>query len=184
MNLGPVAHRYAKALLKYSQETSTGEKVYSQVDILVRIMMKYRQFADAIQKHPELPLDSKLAFIDSALGESMSDELKRFVTLVYEHKRMEYMERILYSFLEQYRSVNSIKVGHLITACKITGLKERLQEILGRGTGATVILEEDTDSAILGGFILNIDDLLMDASVEGQFRQLRKELIDNNNRIV
>ena len=47
-----------------------------------------------------------------------------------------------------------------------------------------MLLEEDVNPEILGGFVLNIDDLMMDASVEGQFRLLRRELIDNNNRIV
>ena len=47
-----------------------------------------------------------------------------------------------------------------------------------------MILDEDIDPSVLGGFVLSIEDLRMDASVAGQFRMLRRELIDNNNRIV
>ena len=184
MNTGPIAHRYAKALLKFVMETGAGEKVYSQACVLVLRMQGYRQLADAIGKHPELPLERKKEILAAALGEPLSAELDRFVSLVYDRGRMDCIERILYSFVEQYRSANAIKVGTLVTACPVEGLKARLEGILSGVTGARVLLEEDVNPEVLGGFVLKIDDLLMDASVEGHFRQLRRALIDNTNRIV
>ena len=184
MNTGPIAHRYAKALLKFIHETGAGEQLYSQACVFVLRMQEIRQLADAVQKNPEVTLERKLEILESALGEPMADALRRFVVLVYEHKRIEYFERMLYSFIEQYRSANGIMVGKLVTAAPVAGLKERLQTALSEKTGVSVLLEEDVDPEILGGFVLNIDDLMMDASVEGQFRLLRRELIDNNNRIV
>jgi F-type H+-transporting ATPase subunit delta len=184
MNTGPIAHRYAKALLKYVQETGAGEEVYSQAAVLVLRMQELRQFADAVQKHPELPLDKKRSLLDSALGTPMAEPLRRFTALVYAQGRIEIFERMLYSFMEQYRAANGLKIGRLVTAVPVPGLKERLQVILGEQTGATVLLESEINSDILGGFILNIDDLRMDASVDGQLRLLRRKLIDSTNRIV
>ena len=74
--------------------------------------------------------------------------------------------------------------GKLVTAAPVAGLKERLQDALTEKTGVSVLLDEAVNPEILGGFVLNIDDYRVDASVEGQFRLLRRELIDNNNRIV
>ena len=184
MNTGPIAHRYAKAALKYAQDTGSGEKLYSQACVLVLRMQELRQLADAVQKHPEVSLERKLEILDTALGELMAEELRRFVVLVYEQKRIEHFERMLYSFIEQYRSANAIMVGKLVTAAPVAGLKERLQAALAEKTGVSVLLDEDINPEILGGFVLNIDDYRVDASVEGQFRLLRRELIDNNNRIV
>ena len=186
MNTGPIAHRYAKALLKYvgAEHTGSAELVYSQACVLVFRMQEFRQFAEAVQKHPELTLERRMEVLDSALGEPMAEELRRFVVLVYEQKRMEFFERMLYSFIEQYRSANAIMVGKLVTAAPVEGLKERLQAALSEKTGVSVLLEDEVDPEILGGFVLDIEDLRMDASVEGQFRLLRRELIDNNNRIV
>lgn len=181
MNTGPVAHRYAKALLKFVQEAKTGEKVYSQVGMLVARMHGIQQLKDILQKHPELPLDRKLEILDSALGEPASHELKRFVKLVDANGRMEYLERMLYSFLEQYREANAIKVGRVVTACPVPGLRDRLQSILSEMTAASVYIDEEVDPTLIGGFVLNIDDLRMDASVEGQFRRLRQELISLTN---
>ena len=184
MNTGPIAHRYAKALLKYVQETSSGETIYSQACVLVYRMRELRPLADAIQKHPEVSLERKLEIISTTLGEPIEEHLRRFVVLVHEHKRIDYLERMLYSFIEQYRGANGIMVGKLVTAAPVDGLKDRLQVVLGEKTGVSVILDEDIDPSVLGGFVLSIEDLRMDASVAGQFRMLRRELIDNNNRIV
>lgn len=184
MNTGPIAHRYAKALLKFTPETAAGEHIYSQACVLVLRMQELRPLAEAVQKHPEVSLDRKIALLDAALGEPMAEELRRFIVLVYEHKRIEHFERMLYSFIEQYRSAHSIMVGKLVTAAPVAGLKERLQDALTEKTGVSVLLAEDVNPEILGGFVLNIDDYRLDASVEGQFRLLRRELIDNNNRIV
>ena len=184
MNTGPIAHRYAKAFLKFTQETAAGDENYSQACVLVLRMQELRPLADAVQKHPEVSLDRKLAILEAALGEPMTEELHRFFIMVYEQKRIEHFERMLYSFIDQYRSAYSIMVGKLVMAAPIDGLKERMQVALAEKTGLSVLLDEDVNPEILGGFVLNIDDYRVDASVEGQFRLLRRKLIDNNNRIV
>lgn len=180
MNTGPIAHRYAKALLKFV----AGDTVYSQACVLVYRMQELRQLADAIQKHPEISLERKLEILSSAVGEPLDAQLRRFVAIVHDNKRMEYLERMLYSFIEQYRAAHSIMVGKLVTAAPVAGLKDRLQEVLSAKAGVSVILDEEVDPSVLGGFVLSIEDLRMDASVAGQFQLLRRELIDNNNRIV
>ena len=71
-----------------------------------------------------------------------------------------------------------------MTALPDPGLKDKLKQVVLEKTGFDLILEESIDPDIIGGFILEVEDLRMDASVEAQFRRLRRELIDNNNRIV
>ena len=63
-------------------------------------------------------------------------------------------------------------------------LKEALEIYMQKKTGAVVQLEESIDESLIGGFILQVDDLRMDASVATQLRVLRRELIDDRNRIV
>ena len=184
MNTGPIAHRYAKALLKHVQETGAGEKVYSQACVLVLRMQEIRQLADVIQKHPEVTLEQKLQLLESAIGEPLADELVRFVRLVYENKRIEHLLRMLSSFLDQYRACCGMKVGRLVTARPVPQLKASLEEFMHRQTGAVVQLEESVDESLIGGFVLQVDDLQMDASVAAQLQMLRRELIDNNNRII
>lgn len=184
MNAGPIAHRYAKALLKLVQETGAGEKVYSQAGMLVLRMQEIRQLTDVIQKHSEVGLDRKLEILQAAVGEPLADELVRFVKLVCENGRIDLFERIMTSFLDQYRAINGIKVGRLVTACPAPQLKETLETLMQEKTGAKVMLQERVNEDLVGGFVLQVEDMQMDASVQTQLRRLHNELVDKANRIV
>ncbi len=182
MNAGIVASRYAKALLRFVRETGNGDKVYSQAGILVLRMSELRDLKDYIQIHDEISLEKKLDLIEAALGEAMSMEIKRFVLLVHERRRMEYFLRMLYSFISQYREANNIKVGRLITALPAEGLSERMSSLFHEKTGAEVHLETKVNPEILGGFIFELDGWRLDASVENRFREIRRQLIENNKK--
>lgn len=184
MNTGPIALRYAKALLKLVKETGAGEKVYSQVSVLVLRMQEIRQLADVIQKHPELCADRRLEILEAALGEPPAGELVRFVRLLCTNRRIDLFQRILISFLDQYRASNGIKVGYLITASPATQLKASLEGLMHDRTGARVILEERVDETLIGGFVLQLEDLRMDASVHTQLKRIYDQLVDKANRIV
>ncbi len=184
MNAGIVASRYAKALLKFVQETGNGEKVYTQVGVLVFRMYEVMQLRDYIQKHHEIDAAKKLQLLEAALGEPLAMEICRFVNLVIARRRDEFLLRMLLSFLIFYREAHNIKVGRLITALPTEGLKERMEQLFHEKTGAEVRLEQKIDPEILGGFVFELDDWRMDASVAGQFRKIKAKLIDNTNRIV
>ena len=51
-------------------------------------------------------------------------------------------------------------------------------------TRSKVLLEESVDDSLIGGFVLQVEDLRMDASVQTQLRRLHNELVDKANRIV
>lgn len=184
MNAGIVASRYAKALLKFVQETGNGDKVYAQAGVLALRMQEYRQLRDYIENHPEIDVAKKLQLLEAALGEPPAMEICRFVNLVIARHRSEFFLRMLLSFLTLYREANNIKVGRLVTALPAEGLKERMEELFHEKTGAEVRLEQKVDPEILGGFVFELDDWRMDASVAGQFRKIKAKLIDNTNRIV
>ena len=184
MNAGVVASRYAKALLKFVQETGNGDKVYAQAGILALRMQEIRQLKDYVENHPEIDPEKRMQLLETSLGEPMAMELRRFVGLVISRRRTEFFHRMLYSFLSQYREFYNIKVGRLMTALPAEGLKERMEELFHARTGAEVHLDVKVNPEILGGFVFELDDWKLDASVATQIRKISRRLIDNNNRIV
>lgn len=184
MNSGVIASRYAKALLKYVQESGGGDKVYSQTCILGLRLMEIRQLRDFVENHGEISMERKTELLKSALGEELAPELLDFLRLVSSRRRMEFFSRMLYSFIAQYRVANNIKVGRVVTAAPVDGLKERLETLFHEKTGADIQIHEKISPEILGGFIFEMDGYRLDASVETQFRRIRNQLIEKNNRIV
>lgn len=184
MNEGVIASRYAKALLKYVAGTGSGDKVYSQACVLGLRLLEVRQLRYFIENNAELSLERKVELLRSAAGEELAPELVDFVSLVIDRRRMEYFSRMLYYFIALYRREMNIKVGRVIMAAPVDGLKERLELLFHQRTGAEVHIEEKISPEILGGFVFEMDGYRLDASVESQFRRIRRQLIEKNNRIV
>lgn len=184
MNTGIISARYARALLKYVLETGNGDKVYSQILVMLLRMNEVRQLREYIEDHAEITPEKKLRLLEAALGEEPAKELTDFLNLVIMRRRCGYFMRMLYSFVSQYRSAVNIKVGRIVTAMPAEGLKRKLEDAFGGKTGAEVILEEKIDPSIIGGFVFELDDWRMDASVRSHLEKIRNSLIETDNRIV
>lgn len=184
MNSGAITSRYAKALLLYSMECGVGEKVYAQANTLLKVMEQVPKLKLALQSSGEYPFEKRVELVDSALSEKADPVLVRFMKLLDDNGRTEFIDRILLSFVRAYRRQNNIKVGHLVVACDSETLREKMERDFSARTGSDVIIETEVNPDILGGFILDIDGKRLDASVSGQMKKLRKALIDNNKRII
>lgn len=184
MNSGIIASRYAKALLKFVQENQAGEKVYSQACVLMESLDGLPRLRAAVEGRDDLSPDRRVELLSLALGEPLAEELVRFMHLLDARRRTDCFSRILAAFVEQYRSAAGIKVGRVVSARGNEGLKRKVEEIWSRRTGADVRLQEDINPDIIGGFVLEVDGYRLDASIEGQFRRIRRGLIDDNDRIV
>ena len=184
MNAGIIISRYAKAFLKYVQQTDSGETAYAQACTLVRVMGKLPQMVQYITDASDVTLEEKISLLSAAVGEDVDPSIVRFLKMVSANRREEYFPRMLHSFIEQYRSENNIKVGAIVMASPISGLGERLEQLFSEKTGAEVSLEERLDPDIMGGFIFELDGYRLDASVEGHLACIRRRLVEKNNRIV
>lgn len=158
MNTGAITKRYAKALLLYTRENGTGERVWEQVRSMLR--------------------DS------SALPDRLEPDLERFIALLAEHGRKDYLRRILSCFVDLYVESVGLKNVRLVTAVPSPGLEERIRESIEKRTGCRVIIETEVDPALIGGFRVTVNGEMLDASVRHQLSVLQRDFIEKNNRIV
>ena len=158
MNAGVIARRYATTLLKYVAETGRGEQVYAQVKAL-------------------------LADPDKA-PRPLCEDLEKFTALLVRNGRMPMVRRIFLSFLQQYEASAGIHVARLKTAVESPALQEKLERILAERIGGQVEFTTEVDPSLIGGFVLEVDDRRMDASVKRQLEDIRRKLIEKNKRIV
>jgi len=57
------------------------------------------------------------------------------------------------------------------------GEKSQLTNRLNAAVGKQVILEEITDTNLLGGFVAQVGSLILDGSLDGQLARLRERLV-------
>ncbi len=186
MNRSIVITRYALALVRYVRETGQGDIVCSEAETLVNALYKVPDLRRMVTAADDVvgPFEKK-KLLQTALGNQISPELSRFFTLLNQRGRMALVEDILRDFITIYRRSIGIRKAHLVTVNEPSErLLQRLRALVKRKTGDDVIIEVSVDPSIVGGFVFDLDEYLMDASVKHQLDLIREEFIERNRRII
>jgi F-type H+-transporting ATPase subunit delta len=100
------------------------------------------------------------------------------VALVAERGRLDHLAVIL----SEYRDLIDADLGRVraqvsspvpLTDGEKTELSRRLQAALGK----QIILEEQVDKNLLGGFVARVGSLILDGSLDGQLARIRERLV-------
>ena len=164
MNIGHIAHRYAKALLAFARERNALDVVHTEVLTLM----------DVLDEEEKIPSCVK----------SLSEEMHRFLQLVISNGRVAYLPFIFQSFINQYNRMAGITTATLTSATTADDLQQKILDILQRAGYTKVDFATEVNPELLGGFVLRIDDLRLDASLATQLKNIRAELDDKNRSIV
>jgi len=63
-------------------------------------------------------------------------------------------------------------------------LLERLKSLVREQTGQEALIEVEVDPSLIGGFVFDIDNAMIDTSVARQLELIRLQFIERNRRIV
>ena len=158
MNTGVISSRYARALLRLTTESGSSATVYSQIR--------------AMLDNPD------------SIPSSLHPDLQKFVSLLVQNHREQYLKFIFNSYVSLYLKQNNMKLATLTTAVPNPELEQKVRALISEKTGCGLDITVKTDPSLIGGFKLVVDDLLLDASVSAQLDRLRRQFIDNSSRIV
>lgn len=185
MNTGIIASRYADALLKYVKETGEGEVVCRQTEILEDALRTSPDLVRFLESPALLQATAKVALLQKALGEEkMTASLEKFLLLVIRQDRIPYLRYILHYFRMRWCESIGVSPAKLVVSTPSPGLEERIKGIFNDFTGRKLELKTSVDPSIIGGFIFEVADKRIDASISRQLEELRREFIEKNGRVV
>jgi F-type H+-transporting ATPase subunit delta len=111
-----------------------------------------------------------------------SEYTKKLFSLLASNNRMELLEPTCVQFLELYAAQKGEVTATLTTAVPLTeDLETQVLEEAKKLTSKKVILENNIDPTIIGGYILRIGDMQYDASVSNQLKSIKTSLIKTNS---
>lgn len=206
MNTGIIATRYATALLKLVEETGSGELVAAQVQVIEKALDEVPDFRRAVDD-PAVAAVQKISLFEASLKDSMAQELHKFLELLIRNGRIGDVRLVLTTFVTEYYRSRHIKRVRLVVAdpalldpeptpsdpvpvegslrqAQRPALESRLRELIGKETGCELLLETKVDPSLIGGFVFEVEDMILDASVSRQLDVIRHQFIEKNRRIV
>lgn len=176
MDQGRISGSYAKALLEYSLEKQVVEKVYAQTEIFLEIIKKNPDFSLLLHT-PMVSLSKKVQVVNNFLKD-YTPELIDLVVLVIKKGRETILENIMLVFQKIYRERFNIIKAFVESAKPLEEkTKVSIKEYLSTKYNKSVDLFFIVNPEIIGGFVLTIEDKLLDKSVKWELEKLRKKLI-------
>lgn len=199
MNTGIIATRYATALLKLVEETGSGEAVAAQVQVIEKALDEVPDFRRAVDD-PAVAAVQKISLFEAALKDSMAQELHKFLELLIRNGRICDVRLVLTTFVTEYYRSRHIKRARLVVAdpalldpepvegslrqAQRPALESRLRDLVEKQTGCRLILKTEVNPSLIGGFVFEVEDTVLDASVSRQLDVIRHQFIEKNRRIV
>ena len=172
-----VAKRYAKAIFELSIETEVFETVESE---FIQIEENIKDSAE-LEKFLINPLISHLKkgeVIGELFRGKVSDLTYRFLLLVAKKGRLAVLPEIIDQFKRFSMKYRNQVEGELFSAVSLSGEQiSKIRKIIENMTGKIVVLKEKVNVDILGGFIVRIEDKLIDVSVRSNLEKMKKRLI-------
>ncbi len=180
MSVARIASRYAKSLIDLSVEQNQLEEVYGDITYFMEVA-KNRDFS-LMLKSPIIKSDLKKNAFNALFENKLSKLTNSFFDIILRKNREKYMVDIGRTFLEQYKAYKQVSSVRLTTAKPLSEASvQKIKETLlsSSKTNKNIELETFINEDILGGFVIEWDDKLYDASVAHKVELLRKEFNKN-----
>lgn len=159
MNTGIISQRYATAFLRYTQQRGSAQRVCEQVQAILADPHCY---------------EGKL-----------EEDLEHFITFLRRKSRMSEVRFILNSYVSLYYKSIGVMLAKLVSAQSVDeATVQSLREVLEAHFGCKVSMSVMVDPSLIGGFVVQVGDYMLDASVRNQIETIRRQFVVQNNRIV
>lgn len=166
---------YAEALFEVAKEKGRLDEIGEQLG----------QFADAVDRDRDLQVFFFSPYFSSAekveglkRGVSGADpELQNFLELLIEKHRMTEIFRIRRQFEQLWKQENKRIDVTVTSAVELDpAVVEKIAEEIERQTEHKVELASRVDDEILGGIVLQVGNMVLDASIRSRLEKLRKSV--------
>ena len=127
---------------------------------------------------PVVSVKYKKEILREAAGPEPEQSYLDFVRLILKNNREGMLYDIVLSYQTYYRRRKNISIVHLTSARPMSEeMLARIRRQVEKRTQGDVEFSAHTDPTVGGGFIFQLNDMRLDASVRGQLARLRRLLL-------
>lgn len=178
MKGGPVAKRYATALLSVVQEQGSLAKAGEDLSGFAQLVAGNKELRQALGS-PVLAPSKKIAIFDQ-LGQELKLEtaVANVLKLMIERDRFDALPLMSLLFRDLAdEALGQVRVEVKVAAALSPEQEAKLQDILAKALGAKILLETTTDASLLGGLYVKVNDKVFDASLKHELEVLKQSIV-------
>ncbi|GAB3425321.1 ATP synthase F1 subunit delta [Niabella aquatica] len=176
-----LAYRYAKALLDIAVEKGQLEQVFADIQWLQAVCKSNSDFVSLLRS-PVIKADKKQKIIEAVAKANIGEISQGFIRLLIIKGREAHLPEMLNEFIVLYKKYNNIHTVTLTTAVPVSNaVKDNIVAQVKKAAGVEKIeLNEKVNPGIIGGFVLEMGDKMVDASIAYDLREVAKQFKNND----
>ena len=164
-----ISKRYAAALFEIAADSGTVEEIFSDLNNFISFCYDKVCLKEFLAQ-AYIGKNERFEVIDLLSKElSLSKYFINFIHLLIENERTGYLPKIFdeYSVLrDNFLNISRVNV---ISAKELEqGEKSKIKSIVEKALNKTVAISAEVDEKIIGGYIINIENILYDGSIKTQ----------------
>ncbi len=169
--------RYAKALFELAGDEGLRSAVENDLQSIEQTVAASDDFRILLDS-PVIHESEKRKFFKALFQDKLQPITFHFLMLLLEKNRENLLPDIIVHYRQLLDEANGIVRGSLITAHSFSAeqldeLKKRLDKI----TGKKVVLTEQKDASLIGGFVIRLDNTVIDTSIKNQLARMREQMV-------
>lgn len=182
MNNPRLAGRYAKSLLDLAAEQKQVDEVCADMKWIQRICKTNPDFVNMLRS-PVIKPTAKGKIIDSITKSRVSALTTAFIQLLVRKARETNLPEIAATYIDQFNELRNIHRVKITTADPISEeMKEAIMaNVKANATaGQTFEVETEIRQELIGGFLLETNGQLVDASLLRDLKDIQKQFLNND----
>jgi len=176
-----IAARYAQSLIDLALEQGQLEAVHADMKWLQAVCQQNRDFVNMLRS-PIIKADAKQKIVAAITDSNIGSLTTAFNKLVIAKGRENMLPEIATAFIEAYKQHKGIQTLKLTTAAPISeAMRRALVDQVKKSAGFNEVeVEERVDQTLIGGFVLQVGDQLVDASIAYDLKNIAKQFESND----
>ena len=172
------ARRYAKALLQIGDKQGNVPQLQQELESVAAAVATNGDLTRLVASPLVLPTKKAEVFETILAAAQVSQTLRHFFRVVAEAGRLNLLPELRRTFADLVDERAGIVEAKVTSAQPLSdGQAKALIASLGTRTGKTIRLSWHQDIALLGGVKVQVGSTVLDASLQGQLRQLKTQLL-------
>ena len=172
--------RYARALFEVAVENSEIDKIENNLNDFSNLYNSSSEFRNFI-KNPTQNSENQFNVINIISEKlSFSKNLKNFLSLLIEKKRIFFVYKIVQNFLRLCSKKRGEVNASLVSSKNLS--QDELNDIsadFSKSMGSTIKFDYSVDESLIGGLKIQLGSFMIDTSIKNQLKKYEQLMIEN-----
>jgi F-type H+-transporting ATPase subunit delta len=172
------ARRYAKALLQIGEQQGNVPQLQQELEMVASTVAANADLSRLVASPLVLPTKKAQVFEAILAAAKVSETLRHFFRVVAEAGRLNLLPDLRRTFADLVDERAGIVEAKVTSAQPLSDAQAKaLIASLTARTSKTIRLTWHQDATLLGGVKVQVGSTVLDASIQGQLRQLKTQLL-------